>query len=211
MGADHEFHDLAFAQNWADRFTPTPERLQLFELILQEITSVIPDGGQVAELGIGPGYLGKYLLDAVPNISYQGIDFSLPMLDIASKRLTAHAHRMTCTQADFISEAWEDKVHNPDAIVSTWALHDLGVPAHIEAVYATAFQLLPSGGLLVNGDFIKPAEAAQRYEPGRFEISKHLQMLEDAGFSHVECLAVFETELADPTAAQNYACIKAIK
>ena len=34
VGAQHEFHDAAFGQGWADRFVPTAPRLALFDLIL---------------------------------------------------------------------------------------------------------------------------------------------------------------------------------
>ena len=57
IGAEHEFHDKEFAVDWAERFTPTPERLDLFNIILSELQSRIPEDGNVVELGIGPGYL----------------------------------------------------------------------------------------------------------------------------------------------------------
>jgi len=97
-----------------------------------------------------------------------------------------------------------------DAIVSTWALHDLGKPENTELVYRNCAQLLPKGGLLLNGDFIKPDMAKFEYEPGRFEIGKHIAMLRGAGFKSVECLVVLEEEIESPTAAQNYACLKAV-
>ena len=31
VGAQHEFHDAAFVQGWADRFVPTPPRIALFD------------------------------------------------------------------------------------------------------------------------------------------------------------------------------------
>ena len=36
VGAQHEFHDAAFVQGWADRFVPTAPRLALFDLILEK-------------------------------------------------------------------------------------------------------------------------------------------------------------------------------
>ena len=37
VGAEHEFHDKNFALDWAERFVPTAERLQLFGIILSEL------------------------------------------------------------------------------------------------------------------------------------------------------------------------------
>jgi len=61
IGAQHEFHDAAFVAGWADRFAPTPERLKLFNVILSELKSRIPQVSCVVELGIGPGYLADHL------------------------------------------------------------------------------------------------------------------------------------------------------
>ena len=52
VGADHEFHDSAYAAAWAARFEPTPDRLKLFNLILVELQTRIPPHGAVVELGL---------------------------------------------------------------------------------------------------------------------------------------------------------------
>jgi SAM-dependent methyltransferase len=93
IGAHHEFDDEEYVEGWAGRFVPTPERLELFTIILSELKSQIPPNGCVVELGIGPGYLADHLLRAIPDIQYYGIDFSAPMLDIARQRLRPHSAR----------------------------------------------------------------------------------------------------------------------
>jgi len=66
-------------------------------------------------------------------------------------------------------------------------------------------------GVLVNGDFIKPDGTTWEYEPGRFEIARHLELLRTAGFPEPKSLAHLEPNLRDPTPAQNYACLVAVK
>ena len=66
------------------------------------------------------------------------------------------------------------------------------------------------GGIFLNGDFIKPDAAVRDYEPGRFEIARHLAILRRVGFSSAECVAVLEEEIDSPTAAQNYACFRGV-
>lgn len=211
IGADHEFHDKDFAVGWAERFTPTPERLALFNIILSELQALIPEDGRVVELGIGPGYLASYLLNSMPSIEYWGIDFSTPMLEIASERLGRHSTRVKYIQADLVQDDWEKRLRQPiNAIVSTWALHDLGSQNSVKAVYAKSANVLGSKCLLLNGDFIKPIGTTHEYEAGRFHIHKHLKMLRMVGFRTAECLIVLEEELNSPTPAQNYACIKAV-
>jgi SAM-dependent methyltransferase len=211
IGAHHEFHDAEFVAGWADRFVPTPERLRLFDVILSELKLRIPPNGCVVELGIGPGYLANHLLRAMPEIQYFGVDFSSPMLDIARQRLSPHSARVACIQADLVTDNWWTDIPTPvSAFVSTWALHDLGSQENVEVVYKSCANILQDGGILINGDFIKPEKAIHEYEPGRFEIAKHIAMLRRVGFKSAECLVVLEEEIESPTAAQNYACIKGV-
>ncbi len=210
IGALHEFHDAEFAAEWADRFVPTPERLELFDVILSQLQSQIPPDGCVIELGIGPGYLADHLLGSMPEIQYHGIDFSAPMLDIARRRLRPYSSRVVYVQADLVGDDWWRNIPRPDAIVSTWALHDLGSRENVESVYRSCARVLRDGGMLLNGDFIKPDEARYEYEPGRFEVAKHLEILRRVGFGSAECLGVLEEEIDSPTAAQNYACFKGV-
>lgn len=212
VGADHEFHNEEFAQGWAQRFVPTPERLALFNLILSELKALIPEKGCVVELGIGPGYLAKHLLSAMPALEYHGIDFSRAMLDIAGNRLSKYSDRITYTQVDLVQDDWENMVDKPiNAIVSTWALHDLGSQNNVNTVYAKSSIALGSQGILLNGDFIKPNGTTHEFEAGRFEIARHLELLRNVGFENAECLGKFEEETESPTPAQNYACFKAEK
>lgn len=212
VGALHEFHDQAYARDWADRFVPTPERLRLFEMIHEQLLRHIPADGHVLELGIGPGYLAHYLLQRLPHISYCGVDFSAPMLDIAGQRLHDFADRVSYLRRDLVEDDWDAEVARPThAIVSTWALHDLGTPENIFSVYKRCHRALSDSGLLINGDFVKPENARQNYEGGRFEVARHLQALTQQGFADPSCLSYFEEELDNPTPAQNYACLRAGK
>ena len=209
VGADHEFHDKEFVTGWANRFVPTPERLELFDAILSELRSQIPPNGCVVELGLGPGYLADHLLKTMPGIQYYGVDFSSPMLDIARQRLKPHASRVAYIQADLVKDHWwTDLPTSVNAIVSTWALHDLGSQENVEIVYKSCAQILQDGGVLLNGDFIKPDKAIHEYEPGRFEIAKHKEILRRVGFNITECLVILEEEIEAPTSAHNYACFK---
>jgi SAM-dependent methyltransferase len=212
VGADHEFHSIEFALGWTERFAPTPERMGLFELVYSQLKDAVPADGNIIELGIGPGYLANYLLERMPHISYCGIDFSAPMLEIARERLQQHGSRISYTQTDLVKEAWEQSTPNPThAIVSTWALHDLGSPENINTVYEHSYLALGVNGILLNGDFIKPVGATQVFEGGRFPVTKHLELLRNAGFVTADCLSLFEEEIENPTPAQNYACIRARK
>jgi ubiquinone/menaquinone biosynthesis C-methylase UbiE len=211
IGTHHEFDDEEYVEGWADQFVPTPERIELFNIILSELKSQIPPNGCVVELGIGPGYLADHLMRAMPDIQYYGIDFSAPMLDIAQQRLRPHSARISYVQASLVKDNWWTGISMPvNAIVSTWALHDLGSQENVEVVYKSCAQVLQDGGMLLNGDFIKPDKSTHEYEAGRFEITKHIEILRRVGFKNAKCLVLLEEEIESPTAAQNYACFKGV-
>ncbi len=211
VGATHQFHEPEYAEDWARRFTPTPERLHLFETILQQLQSAVPADDHIVELGIGPAYLAEYLLERMPHISYEGVDFSQPMLTQAATRLARFGGRVQFQQADLLGDSWGgDLAGPPAAIVSTWALHDLGGQAQTLHVYRVCAAALPEGGILINGDFVKPDGTRLPFEPGRFLIGRHLELLLEAGFSERRCLGLWEEEIEAPTASQNYACLLGI-
>ena len=210
VGVQHQFHDTQYALDWANRFEPTPERLQLFDTIIQQFRETSLPAPHVIELGIGPGYLAAHVLKNICHVTYEGVDSSKPMLDLAFIRLAAHLSRIKLVQADLINEDWGAKVTKPvGAIVSTWTLHDLGSQENTKKVYQSCHRLLAKGGILLNGDFVKPEGTRHDYEAGRFLVSRHLDLLREVGFRTAESLVVLEPELDNPTTAQNYACMKA--
>jgi hypothetical protein len=132
--------------------------------------------------------------------------------DVARKTIGNYMPRVKLTKADLMDQAWPHSLaRQPGAIVSTWALHDLGGQQAVADVYARCFEVLSEGGVLMNGDFIKPDGTSWTYEPGRFEVERHLELLRRAGFKEPAVLALFEHNLDHPTAAQNYACLIAVK
>lgn len=212
VGAQHEFHDAAFVQGWADRFVPTAPRIALFDLILEHISAPGLPNAHVAELGLGPGYMARHILERNSKVSYEGLDFSDVFFDVARKTIADYMPRMKLTKADLMDQTWPRSLsQQPGAIISTWALHDLGGEQAVADVYARCYEVLPNGGMLMNGDFIKPDGTSWDYEPGRFEVDRHLDLLRRAGFKSPKSLALFEHNLDNPTAAQNYACLMATK
>ena len=212
VGAQHEFHDAAFVQGWADRFVPTAPRLALFDMILDQVNQLGIADANVLELGIGPGYMARHILERDTTIRYEGLDFSTVFFEVAKRTLGPLSGRVTLTKADLMDQSWPTHLARvPHAIISTWALHDLGGQQAIANVYRRCFESLPEGGVLVNGDFIKPDGTQWDYEPGRFEIARHLELLREAGFRNPLSTHHFEPEITQPTAAQNYACLVARK
>jgi hypothetical protein len=212
VGATHEFHDADFVRGWANRFVPSPDRLALFNMILDQVGRPNLPNSHVVELGIGPGYLARHVLERNAVITYEGLDFSDAFFEIAKETIGASLPRVTLTKADLMDQSWPQRLSRaPGAIISTWALHDLGSQQAVADVYARCYETLPEGGVLANGDFIKPDGTSYEYEAGRFEIGRHLEFLRKAGFAAPVSLAHFEPNTKDPKSSENYACLVAVK
>ncbi len=212
VGAKHEFHDAEYVRGWAERFAPTAPRVRLFDLVLEQISKPQVAAKHVVELGIGPGYMARHILERNREVSYEGVDFSEAMFAIARHTIGDLMARVTLTTADLFDNSWPAKLsERPGAIISTWALHDLGGQQAVADVYKRCFEALPPGGVLVNGDFIKPDGTAFDYEAGRFSIDRHFELLKAAGFAEPQCLAHLEPNTENPTAGENYACLVALR
>jgi hypothetical protein len=156
--------------------------------------------------------MARHILERNQRVSYEGVDFSDAFFEVARETLGALMHRMILTKANLMDQAWPARLSRaPGSIISTWALHDLGSQQAVADVYARCFQTLPKGGVLVNGDFIKPVGTSWEYEGGRFEIARHLELLSKAGFSDPKCLCHFEPNIENPGGAENYACMVAVR
>jgi len=206
VGAIHEFHDADYVRDWAERFVPTAPRLELFSLVLEQISRLGAETKHVVEPGIGPGYMARYILEREAEITYEGAHFSNLMFDVARATIGELMERVTLTSANLLDNSWPSTLsRQPGAIISTWALHDLGGQQAVVDVYARCFEALPAGGVLINGDFIKPEGTSLEYEPGRFAIARHFELLQAAGFRDLQCLAELEPNFVDPSGGQNYA------
>lgn len=211
VGATHKFHDEVYAEGWADRFRLSPERLQSFVKIGDLVSDIAGMNGTFLELGTGPGYLAEYLLTRFDSIKYHCVDFSEPMIQIAERRLGGFSPNPRFIRTDLTSD-WSEKVSkNYDAVVTTWALHDLGSKQHIHNVYLNAKKVLAPGGLLLNVDFIKPDGVDREYENGRLSVSEHLELLQQSGYIDVRCAGNYEINIITPTPSNNYSCIVAQK
>ena len=178
-GCPHDFHSAAYVEAWAAR-VDNPIRRSVFHHILAHLHLQLSTGeaAHVVELACGPGLLAEFLLDNHPAMTYEGLDFSAPMLDMAEQRLGAFGGRASLRRADLRDEAWTDSVERvPQAVVSTQALHDVGGPKEHAAIYRASAELLAPGGLLLNADFVDRPGAARR----RIGLARHLDMMAAAG------------------------------
>jgi hypothetical protein len=142
----------------------------------------------IVELAAGPGFLAEALLTRFPQMTYDGIDYSKPMIALAHDRLSQFKDRIKLHCANLNSDDWPllltKEVH---AFVSNQALHDLGSEENVEQAYETARKYLVPYGMLLNADLVIPKDREGEYDPGKLKVSRHIEILRAKQYTRVNC------------------------
>ena len=192
----HRFHSMEYVAKWAQD-VGNPVRESVFHHMLAQLVLLNEQSPHIIELASGPGILAEFLLERLPNATYEGLDYSAPMLTLARERTERFGERVHLHQADLRGDDWPGAAERrPQAVISMQALHDVGDEPEHEAIYAAARQLLRPPGLFLNADLVRRSGNAST----RIPLSRHLAMLSAAGFEGVESTLTIGA----------YACIKGI-
>lgn len=186
MDSEHFFEDRAYVRKWAETADARrPHRPAMFTYITGLVSALGAPSPRVLELGCGPGTLAAALLGTIADMTYDGIDYSPAMLELAGERLAAFGTRVCLHRAD-LREDWTALAPSKvDAIVTNQALHDLGSDDAVALTYRRARALLRPDGLFVNAE-LTVAEDAPAGKPGKMPVSRHLELLEASGFVAVQ-------------------------
>ena len=150
-----------------------PHYRAIQDAILDLLSAALDDGGLIVDLGGGSGRLMERILDRWPAASGMVLDQSEPFLALAERRLTRFGPRATCVLTR-LQDRWAE--HLPakaSAIVSMSAIHHLEL-AEKRSLYRQCAEALAPGGLLLNGDEVRPA-ADDRYLQELSAWSAHMQ------------------------------------
>lgn len=72
-----DLRDLSDAQEWQDTANvKRPWRQDFFKFYIEYIAQNFANNARVLELGSGPGFLAKLMLNHLPQIHYTAFDFS---------------------------------------------------------------------------------------------------------------------------------------
>ncbi|MEO5700377.1 MAG: class I SAM-dependent methyltransferase [Casimicrobiaceae bacterium] len=189
MDTEHEFEDRGYVRQWAQTAdTRRPQRPVMFRHIAALVEGLGAGAPHVLELGCGPGTLAESLLGRIAELTYEGVDYSPAMLELARETLAPFGARARLHRADLREATWTTIVDvEPNAIVTNQALHDLGNAEGVEATYRRARALLPAGGLFANAELVV-ADGSASGKPGKLSVDRHLALLASAGFvdAHAE-------------------------
>ena len=133
-----------------------PWRTEFFEAFAKQIEPVSDAGTvDVLELGSGPGFLAKHLLDGLPSISrYVALDFSPAMHQLARTRLGVQVARVEFVERSFLQPEWPQGLGKFDFVITHQAVHELRHKKYASTLHAQVVRLLkPAGKYLVCDHF----------------------------------------------------------
>lgn len=161
-----------------------------FDYLANEARSVVGNGREVLELGVGTGLLAEKYIEIDPTCKFTGVDFTPSMLEIGKKRL---ADKAKLIEADVVTM---DLNATFDAAISNggvWGILDLGdiweFGGHVPNIEANRQGLanlarhLRKGGLLLL-HLQKPHEDYEKSLPGGIVYSQFVEEGEDTSEYH---------------------------
>lgn len=119
-----------------------PGRLAMFELF----AACIEDHGsrRILELGSGPGFLAGYLIERIPELGIDLLDFSSAMHELAENRLSGMLDRIQFIERDFKQAGWHKGLEGYDCIITNQAIHKLRHKNHALRFHTQVRQLMDS-------------------------------------------------------------------
>lgn len=155
----------------------------LYAELQQQILHLLPqqanDEFLLVDAGGGSGRLAALFLERFPRATAIVVDQSEAFLALAAERLAAFEGRGTTLLAR-LQDDWAAQLPAaPGAIVSMSAIHHL-LPIEKQALYQTMHDVLAPGGVLMNGDEVRPADDAA-FLAELHTWSAHMRRVQDAG------------------------------
>lgn len=133
----------------------------------------------VIDLGGGSGRLAERILERFPRASVGIVDQSEAFLTLAREKLSRFGERVAFWQAPLQSDWSRELTAAPRAIVSMSAIHHLD-PVEKQRLYDQCADCLASGGVLMNGDEVRPVSDDDYLAECRVW-SEHVRRKIDAG------------------------------
>src|SRR5262249_50627269 len=131
-----------------------PDRARQLDVVLRILRLGARPPRRVLDLGCGDAIILATVLEAFPDASGVGLDFSPLMLEQAAERLAKFGARARTIAADLASPHWRDGLQGPfDAVLSGLAIHHL--PGERKrALYREIYDLLSPGGVFLNVEHV---------------------------------------------------------
>ncbi len=155
----HDWHSQEYVKEWAKRQDEVEdERQPQFQLAADILPFEKNDSFSFLDIGAGYGALTLFLLRKFPKAKAVCQDGSNQMAKLGAARMSKLKSRFNYALSDFSKPGWSKVLHGPfDAAVSSIAIHNVGSPTIIKAIYKETYPLVKRGGCFINVDLIFPS------------------------------------------------------
>jgi SAM-dependent methyltransferase len=125
--------------------------LSVYDLNARALNKLVPDGGRLLDLGVGPGRALHRFLTARPDVIATGVDLAPNMLATAREFLDAEGvgQRVSLVEADLTALPNEVTRETWDAVSCVWTLHHLPDTETLRAALRQIAQIRDSHGSAV--------------------------------------------------------------
>jgi SAM-dependent methyltransferase len=164
--------------------TKRPWRETFFRHFVEELRHLDAVSGRILELGSGPGFLARRVLESLPLVEYTALDFSAAMHVLARERLGSLAQRVQFVESDFSVPDWTASLSSYHAVLTVQAVHELRHKRHAAGFYRSVAQRLLPGGVLLVCDHVC-GEDGMTNAALYMSLPEHQQALHESGFAAV--------------------------
>lgn len=136
-----------------------------FDVMLDIVDHVVPEGGVVLDLASGPGSISQRVRERRPDVTCVAVDHDPVLLELGRTALAEHGDAVRFVDADLWDPDWVSALDGaaPHAVLSSTALHWL--PAAVLArVYTDLGRLVPKGGVVLNADHLRHLDGRPLFE-----------------------------------------------
>ena len=186
-----DLRNLNDASEWAAEVNiKRPWRYEFFDAYVDEINNLNIESPKILEIGSGPGFLAKVLLENLSNISYTAIDFSEAMHQLSKEYLGELRAKAKYFIADFKDSDWFYIVEQEkyDIVIIHQALHELRHRAYAENFHTQVRDhLLGKNGVYIVTDHIV-SDNGMKNNDLYMTVDEHLTALSLAGFTQINIL-----------------------
>ncbi|NER20458.1 MAG: class I SAM-dependent methyltransferase [Symploca sp. SIO1C2] len=162
-----------------------------YQKMARDACSVVSNGRQILELGIGTGLLAEKYIEIEPNCEFTGIDFTPSMIKVAQKRLGNHVQLI---EADVVtmdlSATFDVAISNGGVWIvfdlgEQWELgtHIPGIENNLQGLKNVACHLREGGLFLLN--LQKPHQDYEKVLNEEIVYSQLIEELEDTKDYHI--------------------------
>lgn len=187
-----DLRKAADALEWAEEVNmKRPWRYEFFSMYVAEIKSLNIKKPKILEIGAGPGYLAKILLENIEFAEYTALDFSEAMHELSRKNLGLLSNKANYLTANFKDNGWYDVCQQEtyDVVIIHQALHELRHKDFAKGFHIQVRNhLLNENSLYIVTDHIVKDEEGMKNKDLYMTIDEHIHTFSLPGFKNIQLL-----------------------